>query len=60
MTSTSRLRLVLEFDLEAEPIAGQLEPPAGAPLPFAGWTGLARALEDVIEREPNLEGRDQP
>ncbi len=41
------LSFTIETDAEASPSAGRLRP-EGAEIPFVGWMGLARALEQVL------------
>ena len=41
------LRFTIEMDDDASQIAGRLRP-EGEELPFVGWIGLARALEQVL------------
>ena len=51
MPSPRTLRVVIELDQAADPIAGQLQPAAGPCLPFTGWLDLAGALQRAIEPE---------
>ena len=44
-------RLVIELDLEAEPIAGRLASPAAGARRFAGWLELMAALEHARAAE---------
>jgi hypothetical protein len=41
----NRVRLVIDVDANAEPIIGTLHDPRGGTVEFAGWLGLAMALE---------------
>lgn len=49
MTGEERriVRVSLELDLEARPIAGVLTDGDGMETRFTGWLGLASALEDL-------------
>jgi hypothetical protein len=47
MSRDAPTRLVIELDVEAEPITGQLSGPAGKALPFTGWLELMAAIEEV-------------
>lgn len=56
MTFSRRVLVTLEFDLDADPIAGVLQGAGGPNAPFAGWLGLTReievALESARDRDP--------
>jgi hypothetical protein len=41
----SRCRLILELDLDAEPIGGVLVDDRGQGQPFSGWMALTRTIE---------------
>jgi hypothetical protein len=41
-------RITLELELEGDRIAGHVLSGDGSKRPFAGWLGLAAALENVI------------
>ena len=41
------VRVLLELDLEAQPIEGNLGRPGGPSTPFVGWLGLTAALEGL-------------
>jgi hypothetical protein len=43
----SRTRVILDLELAADPIRGQLQDEAGHSQPFTGWLELASALEDT-------------
>lgn len=42
------LSVTLDFDPQAEPIAGSLHDSAGLPRPFVGWLGLLSALNAAL------------
>ena len=42
-------RLSIDFDLQADPIAGVVCDIAGHGLPFAGWMELTRAIERSLD-----------
>lgn len=48
-------RLVIELDLETEPIAGRLASPATGARRFAGWLELMAALEQARAAELQAE-----
>jgi hypothetical protein len=45
---TRALTVTLEIELDSQPIAGRLRG-AGGEIDFAGWLGLAAALERALE-----------
>jgi hypothetical protein len=48
MTPNGRLRLVLEFDPDADPVSGVLIRGDGGTEVFAGWMALTRAIEAAL------------
>jgi hypothetical protein len=58
MTSTTLLRLSLELRPGATPLRGRVVDEAGRARDFVGWTGLASALEAVLEAHPYLPKED--
>lgn len=51
------IRLVLELDCGAEPIAGRLTAPDGDATPFRGWLLLATLIESARKDAPGQAGR---
>lgn len=45
MTPPSPQRLLVELDHDGEGIAGRVVGPTGSSLAFAGWVGLAAAID---------------
>lgn len=43
------LRLTLELEPDADPIAGVIRDDTGSSHPFVGWLGLAVALQECFE-----------
>jgi hypothetical protein len=41
------IRLVLDIDLDADPITGSIRPADGAARRFSGWISLAAALQTI-------------
>lgn len=58
MTSTAPLHLGLEIRPGTSPLRGAVVDEAGGVRAFVGWTGLARALEDVLEAHPYVPKED--
>jgi hypothetical protein len=58
MTSTTPLHLGLEVRPGTSPLRGAVVDEAGRVRNFVGWTGLARALEDVLEAHPHVPKED--
>lgn len=56
MDSRHRVELLLELDIDADPIAGLVRHGNGAPRPFTGWLGLTAALEGVLGQTPQARG----
>ena len=54
MTSITLLRLRLELRPDTTPLRGRVVDEAGRVRDFVGWTGLASALEEVLEPHPEL------
>ena len=52
MTSTTLLRLTVELRPGSAPLRGRVVGAAGRARDFVGWTGLASALEEVLEAHP--------
>jgi hypothetical protein len=42
---SSRVRLCIEFDLDADPVSGILCDEQGGSEPFSGWMGLTGTIE---------------
>lgn len=52
------MRIELDLEPDADPIAGRLVGPGGTVRDFQGWTALARALEAALaERAPRDIGK---
>jgi hypothetical protein len=49
MPSDDRARLTLEFDVDADPVAGVVRDAGGGGEPFVGWIALTRAIELALE-----------
>jgi hypothetical protein len=47
VSTSNRIALALEVDLDADPIEGELRPAEGPTRAFVGWMGLAAALEEI-------------
>jgi len=45
------VRVVLDLDRGADPVAGTLTDDSGAATPFTGWVGLTRAIELALTTE---------
>jgi hypothetical protein len=60
MSSTEPIVLLLEFERTGEQIAGRVCAAAGPPMPFAGWLGLAAAIEQATAAGPIEKMRDDP
>jgi hypothetical protein len=58
MTSTTLLRLRLDLRPGSSPLRGRVVDEAGRVRDFVGWTGLASALEAVLEAHPDLPKED--
>lgn len=43
----TEIRVVLDIDLDADPITGSLCPAIGPPRRFSGWIALAAALQAI-------------
>jgi hypothetical protein len=59
MSSDPRHTLTLEID-RTEPIAGRLREGEGPEEEFAGWLGLAKALEQALGLAAPLASRGRP
>jgi hypothetical protein len=49
MPAPEYARLTIDFDLQAEPIAGVVQGDDGHGQPFAGWMALTRAIELTLD-----------
>jgi hypothetical protein len=49
MIPNGRVRLVLEFDVDADPVSGVLIRGEGGTEVFTGWMALTRAIEAALE-----------
>lgn len=49
MSAPEYARLTIDFDLQADPIAGMVRDDGGHGRPFAGWMALTRAIERTLE-----------
>jgi hypothetical protein len=58
MTSTTLLRLSLELRPGTSPLCGRIVDESGGVHEFVGWTGLASALEEVLEAHPYVPKED--
>jgi hypothetical protein len=54
--SSERLQIIIDLDLEAQPIAGLLQVEDGLPEPFSGWLALTQAIDQTLIAR---QGRDQ-
>jgi hypothetical protein len=59
VSSDPRHTLTLEID-QTEPISGRLREGEGPDEEFAGWLGLAKALEHALGLAVPLESRGRP
>jgi hypothetical protein len=50
-SSREPIRLALEIDRDAEPLAGRIAQAEGDQRPFIGWTGLAAVLSLILEED---------
>ncbi len=56
-TDAREIRLVLLIDLDADPVTGSLETADGRSRGFAGWIGLAAALNAIRSAEAGVADR---
>jgi hypothetical protein len=49
MPAPEYARLIIDFDLQADPIAGVVHDGGGDGQPFAGWMALTRAIELTLD-----------
>jgi hypothetical protein len=54
--TAERVRIVLELDPAADPIAGSLTGPRAPARSFSGWIALGRALEQEIAQAREVAG----
>jgi hypothetical protein len=59
MPAPEYARLTIDFDLQADPIAGVVHDDSGHGQPFAGWMGLTRTIELALDAARRA-GTDQP
>jgi hypothetical protein len=54
MSSTTPMRLTLELRRDSDPLAGRIVDAEGERHEFVGWVGLASALAEVLEEQPDV------
>jgi hypothetical protein len=59
MTSTAPIVLTLGIEPGSDPIKGRIADEAGRSQEFAGWMGLARAIDEVLANAPQLPQEDR-
>lgn len=59
MRSPDHARLTIDFDLQADPIAGVVHDDGGHGEPFAGWMALTRTIERSLDAARRAD-RDSP
>jgi hypothetical protein len=59
MPAPDHARLTIDFDLQAEPIAGVVYDDGGHGEPFAGWMTLTRTIERTLD-DARRAGQDIP
>jgi hypothetical protein len=59
MPAPEYARLTIDFDLQADPIAGVVHAGGGRGQPFAGWMALTRTIELTLDAARRA-GQDNP
>jgi len=60
MPAPEYARLTIDFDLQADPIAGVVHDDGGHGQPFAGWMALTRAIELTLDAARRASTDDEP
>jgi hypothetical protein len=60
MPAPEYARLTIDFDLQADPIAGVVHDDGGHGQPFAGWMALTRTIELTLDAARRAITGDEP